>query len=313
MSSWQLFVYLTSSGTPSLHHAIWRRELRRTPDWVQETLWPRLRQAASFLFLLVVSLYAASWCLAPWTGHILFAVIPWRVLYILVIPGILLPSLALWILPLGLTIGPTIARERLNQTWDMLRLIPADLDSILLTKLSAAIWPIYPLIRLGRIVLLLTALGAATLSLNLFDSLTLTYPFTYSQICGSGIGLILAGAALFLLDRMQQFTLMGAAALAASASAQSTQRGMTLATLATGFAWLVDVGIAGVGLAVLPLWVSIGSTSRAAILVMLGPVSGYMAELHIHEATICIVGTFIVREIAIRALWWWTVRAATYN
>jgi hypothetical protein len=218
--------------------------------------------------------------------------------------------LALWIVPLGVTIGSSIARERMNHTWDVLRLIPIDRDDILLTKVHAALWPLYPAIRLWRVVLLLAALAPATLSLNLLDSLTLTYTTTHAEICGAGIAFLVAGAIIFVLDRMQQFTLMGVAALAASAAARSTQRGIMLATLAAGIAWLVDVGVAVVALATLPRWVTLDVISRSAMLVMLGPVGGYLAELHIHEAVVFIAGTFIVRELAIRALWWWSVRAA---
>ena len=262
------------------------------------------------LFVLGMFVCAGSWCLAPWTGASRAAVIPWPVLCMLVIPVLLLPSLMLWILPLGSSIGPIIARERVNQTWDVLRLIPINTELILLTKLHAALWPLYSLIRLAQGLLLLASLAVATLSLNLLDSLTMTYPTTHGEICGSGIGLMVAGAMVFILDRMQQFTLMGAAALAASASAQSAQQGTVQATLAAGIAWIVDVGVALVALALVPRWMTLGVGSRAAILVMLGPVGGYIAEFHIHEATIFITGTFIMRELAIRALWRWSVRVA---
>jgi hypothetical protein len=311
MSSWRLFTYLTPFFSPRVHHAIWRWDLKRAPGWTLDALWDRVRQVSTLLFVLIVFVYASAWCLAPWLQYSRPAVIPWPVLCMLAIPILLLPSLALWILPLGVIIGPTVARERLHHTWDVLRLIPATIDAILLAKIYAAFWPLFPLIRRAGIALLLASLVAATLSLNLLDSLTLTYPTTHGQICGGGIALLLAGAGLYLFDRAQQFTLMTAAALVASASARSAQHAITQATLAAGVAWLVDVGMAAVMLAILPRWVTLGIGARAAILVMLGPTGSYMAELHIHEATACIAATFILRELAIRALWRWTVRLAT--
>lgn len=309
MSSWRLFSYLTPYGSPRLHYAILRRELKRANRSVFDELGTWLREFASLGFVFMAFLCAGIWCVTPTflSQHTAF-LSPFSL--IILIPITLLPSLALWIVPLGALLGPCIARERMNHTWDVLRVTPADTEMIVLGKTHAAMWRLYPAIRSARTVLLLASLAPAALSMNLLDSLTMTYTTSHGGICGAGIVFMLAGALIFMLDRMQQFTLMGAAALAISVSARSVERGTVSATLAAGIAWLVDVGIAVVLLAVLPRWVTLGIANRTALLVMLGPLGGYLAELHIHEATVCIAGTFIARELAIRALWRWTIHTA---
>ena len=46
------------------------------------------------------------------------------------------------------------------------------------------------------------------------------------------------------------------------------------------------------------------------LLVMFGPVAAYLSEFAPARAALCILGTLLVREIAVRLLWRWTLHAA---
>jgi len=75
-------------------------------------------------------------------------------------------------------------------------------------------------------------------------------------------------------------------------------------------AWMIDVGIAETLVALDPGGASMSVTAHVRLLVMLGPVGGYLAELAPLRAALYIALTLLVREAAVRLLWRLTVRAA---
>jgi hypothetical protein len=307
MTSWRLFKHLTPFRTSDVESTpIFRRERARTPFWKAIRLPRRIGRVGLSAIVLVAVVYMLALVLAPNT------VVTYCLSTLVVWPLLLLPSLALWPLPLGLALGSVVVREREQGTWYTLRTIPLDTETILLSKARAALMRLGPLMTLSRGALLFAAMVAAIISLNALEYITHAYPrgLSSSDACGAGIIVMSIGAGLFLIDRAQQFVLMAVAALAASATSTSTRAAVPGASTAALLAWLVDVGVAVTLVAIDQGGVNISLMASVRLVAMLGPIAGYTGYLPPERGALYILLTFICREMVIYLLWRWTVRAA---
>jgi hypothetical protein len=305
MSSWRLLRHITPFWGSSLENAIFLREITRPPVWKQYSA-TASRLVGPFLVLLVLLSLLGSQLSSP----LLFCLNGSTCLLLPLVA--LAPSLLLWVLPLGLTLAPVVVLERERHTWDTLRMAPLNIEMILLSKTEGVLWWLRHLIRNMRVVLVLTSLGVGLISLTLIDN---TFATDSSSIepegmCGIALGLMFVAAFIFLIDRAQQFVLMAVSALAVSATAPTLRVALPVASVATFFAWLADIGLAAILLALQPHHTLRFLELRAMALIILGPAAAFMIELAILPALAHIIGALIVREIAIRVLWRWTVHAA---
>jgi hypothetical protein len=303
MASWKLFLYLTPFWEPTLDNVIFERETSRPPIWRGAAGW--IPRVASALVLLVVVMNLAA---SKLNNPVIFCL---NNTTCLLFPLVLVtPSLLLWALPLGLTLAPTIVRERELHTWDTLLLTPLDINLILLSKAGGAMWWLRDMMYTMRVVLLVTSWVVGVMSLVLLESSAPLPDLSSATVCGMAIVLMLVSAGLFLLDRAQQFVLMVVAALAASTSASTTRMALPGASVAALGAWLFDVSLALLVASILPGPAVRFMEFRAIVLAVVGPLGVYLTELSFVQAALAIAGTFTLREIAVRALWRWTVRAA---
>jgi hypothetical protein len=306
MKSWQLFRHLTPFRASELEFTpIFQRERKLTPLWGMITLPPGIGRVGfpAMALAMIVYLLALVFVSDPLVTYCLSTLAVW--------PLLLLPSLVLWTLPLGLTLAPVVVRERAAGTWFTLRTTPFDTETILLSKARAALLRLKPLMILSRGALAFGSLIAAMASLNLVEYATHAYP-TLSPLgaCGVGTLVMVVSAVVYLIDRAQQFVFMVTAALAASVSSTSARATLPGANAAAFLAWLADMAGALAWIAVHPGGATDGFTATLRLLVMLGPAAGYMAYLTPGWAVLGMLLTFVFREIAVRLVWRWTVRAA---
>jgi hypothetical protein len=307
MTSWRLFKHLTPFRESDVESTpVFWRERSRTPFWRTIQLPRRIERVGFRTVALVVLIYMLGLVLAPdpVVAYCLSTLVIWLLL--------LLPSLALWPLPLGLALGSIVVREREQGTWYTLRAIPLDTETILLSKARAALMRLGPLMTLSRGALVFAAMVVAVISLNALEHITESHPgfLSSSDACGAGIIVMVMSAGLFLIDRAQQFVLMAVAALAASTTSPSTRVAVPGASGAALLAWMADVGVAVTLVAVDQGGASISLMASVRLLAMLGPVAGYTGYLPPQHGVFYILLTFACREMVVFLLWRWTVRAA---
>ena len=303
MTSWKLFLYLTPFWEPTLDNVIFERETSRPPIWRGAAAW--IPRAVGVLVLLVIALNIAA---SKLNNPVIFCL---NNTTCLLFPLVLVtPSLLLWALPLGLTLAPSIVRERELRTWDTLLLTPFDLNLILLSKAGGALWWLRDMMYTMRVVLLVTSWVVGVMSLVLLETSAPLPDLSSATVCGLAVLLVVISAGLFLLDRAQQFVLMVVAALAASTSSSTTRMALPGASVAAIGAWLFDVSLALLVVSILPGHPARFLEFRAIVLAVVGPLGVYLTELPFAQAALAIAGTFLLREIAVRVLWQWAVRAA---
>ncbi|MBN2305119.1 MAG: hypothetical protein JXQ72_11610 [Anaerolineae bacterium] len=230
-------------------------------------------------------------------------------------PVLLLPSLVLWVLPLGFALAPIIARERHHRLWEMLRVTPYTTEELVIGKARGALWELRGLFtRLGE--LQVQVIAAILLGLGFMQFLSLVQewpgdlsPTGRSALCVGVLLMLLVLLGVFFLDRIQQLTLMITAALAASTSATATHTGLTRTITATFVAWSLDAGVAVVVLLVQPGGHVQDIKFSVAAVVMLGPIAGYVIDLPPLTIACLITATLAAREVTIRVLW----RLALHN
>ena len=108
----------------------------------------------------------------------------------------------------------------------------------------------------------------------------------------------------------QQFALTVTGVLATSASARSGRTALASAVVVSLLLWLVDIGAAGVLLALQPERTSLTVETHWVVLAALGPVAEYLSELTLGRMALYMTGTLLVRELMVRLLWSWTIRRA---
>jgi hypothetical protein len=303
MPSWKLIRYFTPFWESDTEPPLVAREARRPSIWSAAAMLLAMRGVIPALGLI-----AAAYVCGTALARNPIATLCFSNLLILLI--VLPPSLAVWSLPLGLALGPVIVREREQGTWTILRATPIPTEAILLSKARGGTAQIDALLRLARGAILCASAVAGLISLYLVERLVMAHrtAFTPLGACGAGGIVILTAGALFALDRAQQFVLMAVAALAVSASATTTRMALPGAMVTAFGVWLADVSVAAMLLALQP-----GNSdvhANAILLTTLGPLAGYLAAFDPLPAVGLIAGTFAVREIAVRLVWRWTVRAA---
>lgn len=304
MNSWKLLAHLTPFWESDAITPVFMREVALPSIW---------RAAVRYLGRIAGPLLIALVCLA------LLAALraPLRLatqcfsgaLYLLVL---LLPSLFAWAVPLGLALGPTIVGERERQSWETLRATPLDTEALLLSKARGALWRLRGPLYAQRLVLIVASFGVGVIGLSAIGATggaQAVHVPPYAA-CGGAVAIIALGAGLYLLDRAQQFALMAAAALGASASTLSLRAALASAIGAASGVWLADVSLALLALTLQPAHAQ-SLAARLVILTMFGPTAAYLIELPPARAALSIALTLIARELAVRAAWRWTVHAAS--
>lgn len=304
MRSWELFARLNPFREPDGAVPVFLREATRLPPWraalgmVGRGIMPTatVLVTVTLLVALRAPLSLATRCL---TGGLSLVVMA-------------LASLVTWSVPLAVALGPTIVREREGGTWDTLRTTPFDTATLVLSKARGALWSLRIALALARTSLIIAALVAALISLSVIEhtprpDLTRLSPY---GICGIGLLVMATGGALYLLDRAQQATLMALAALAVSAGARTVRVAVPGANAAAFTAWLLDVGLAALVLALQPVQAAT-LQERVITLTLLGPVPAYLGELSLGGAALAVAITFALREAIIALVWRWTIRAAS--
>lgn len=307
MISWRLFKHLVPFRKSSIENTpIFRRERACAPFWKTSHLPRQVGRVGFRTIMLVAAIYLLALVLAP--DPVATACLSTILLW----PLLLLPSLAIWPLPLGLALGPVVAREREQGTWHTLRIIPLDTEIILLSKTRAALQHLGLLVTLSRLTLIFAALVSAIISLNALEYITRFHPSALSSsgVCGMGIIIMAISAGWFLIDRAQQFVLMAIAALAVSTASPSTRTAVPGASSAALLVWLADVAVAVTLIAVDPAGGTVSLTTSMRLLAMLGPVAGYTGYLPPERSVFYLILTVICREIVVSLLWRWTVRTA---
>ncbi|MBN1200329.1 MAG: hypothetical protein JXJ20_00605 [Anaerolineae bacterium] len=291
MSSWQNLRRLIGVWTGE-NNPIFLRELACAPNW-HSVAWQVGRSTGAALVLggLLCYLSLAMVCFVSLL-HIALAL------------------LLVWWLWLGQVLAPVVVREREQRTWDVLRLTPFSAETILLSKAAGALWPLRHSIRIMQGVIVLFAICAGIVSLTNISLLASTNSAEVPGpvICGVTIVLPLVSAAAFLIDRAQHYVLMGMSVLAVSVSVRSVRAARAGAINVLFAVWLVDVSVAGA----LLVHANSGGHLDGEWLVFLaafGPTIPYLAELPVWQAALCMAGTLAAREIAVRLLWRWMVRA----
>jgi hypothetical protein len=305
MQSWQLFRHLIPLRESRVEFTpVFLRERHRSFRWWTVSLPPRLAPVSFPVAALIVIMYLAGLIFTPipFVAYCLTGLLIW--------PMLLLPSLGWWALPLGLTLAPVVVRERAAGTWHTLRLTPLDIETILLSKARAALVRIRPLLIVFRAVLIAVSVIAAMASLNLIEHLTHSYPSLSSNACGIGTLVMAITALVFLIDRAQQFVLMTVAALAVSASSGSERLSLPGANAAALLAWLVDLSAVIVVFSLHPGGAALRFSASLPLLVTIGPVGVYANYLSPGLAVLFVIMTLIIRELAVRLLWYWTLHAA---
>jgi len=291
MSSWKLLRHLIVFWS-AVDNPVFMRETRRLPVW--HDVYTRISRATGLALMLGGLGCYLSTLLVFYLNNLLI---------------LLVPFLLFWTLMLGLTLAPAVVEEREQRTWDTLRTTPLTIETILLGKMGGALWWLRDVIRAVSGLLILVAAGIGLVSLVLAPANTRNDLPQF--LCAAAIVLPLASASLFVIDRAQQFVLTVMAALAAGTTARSVRLALASASAAAFGVWLADVGVAVVLISVQPQRIATTSLSELVGLLTLGPMAGYLTRLPLGTTALYVALTLISREVAIRILWRWTVRAAT--
>jgi len=286
MSSWKILHSLATIDNP-----IFRRAISRPPLWYRGATHLASRATGEMLLFGGVLCYACT-MLGFFVRNLL-----------LFMAGSLLLSLIFF----SLTIAPIIVNERERATWDILRTTPLTLDQLILAKARAMLWWLRGPLRVISALLIITALVISAISFwanPLYSELGESRQPT-AILCSAALLIPFLSAAIFMIDRLQQFVLLVVSMLAASASSSSARAALPGAALAVLILSLLDVSFAVLLHSLQPDW----STSLEVI-AALGSTPTYAFAMPSISALLAVLLTLAVREIAVRILWAWTLRAA---
>ena len=291
MSSWTLIRYLI--GQIDTDNPLFLRETQRPPIW--HGLFSRLIQATGALLVLTgLSCYAAFM-----TIYLLHSLL-----------GVVVPVILLWVLIVGLTLGPVIVSERQGGTWDTLRTTPLLVPRIILGKAGGALWWLNEFTRFIIGLMVLFACGVGLLALVILANAQVI-PITSGWVlCGLVLGVPVFSAFIFLFDRVQLFALMTSGALTVSASSRSLRGALVASSAAAIVIWFADAAIAAVVIALSPSVPALTSPGDLALLLTVGPLAGYLTALSPTRAGLYMAITLAARELLVRGLWRVTVRSA---
>ena len=295
MSSWNLLRHLFGSGKRYRHNPVFRHEIRQQFYIFRSTL-PELGSMVLVILsvlLLLLAFYLGmplSWC------FFVPICIPLSLCF-LAYPLVVLTAVS--------TLAPVIARERAQRTWETLRVTPLPVETIVLGKAHAAIFKLHDqTIRLLiGLTLVMGSLVTALVLLVRRSGAPLSNDPTANGLLTL---LLLASGLLFFAERAQQAALFSAAALVVSASVRSTRTALAGTLASTFILWTADLLIVQLLVTALPRQ---GEVSPLAVL-WLGSTVAYGVLDSLSTMYLCIALTFVLREIAVRVLWRWAVRAA---
>jgi hypothetical protein len=290
MSSWQLLRRMIGFWQ-AIDNPVFLRETARPPIWHGIAAWME-RSTGITLALGGLTCYFSTLL----------------IFYLNSLLVILTGLLVIWTLLISLTLAPSVVQEREHRTWETLRMVPLSLETILLGKAGGALWWLRNLIRIMSGILLVVAIGIGLVSLIVVPGDTPAHPNQSGPplLCALALVAPLTSATLFVFDRAQQFVLTVLAALAVSVSSSNVRTAMSGAIVAALITWMMDVGVASMLLALR----TDAPVPPLLMLATFGPVVGYIAELPLLDMLLYVSVTLLVREIAVRGLWYWTVRTA---
>lgn len=216
-------------------------------------------------------------------------------------------TMPMWVLPLSVTLGTVIVRERQRGTWDLLRSTPLNQDMLLLAKLRAALHVLKPLLDLLVLMLIGISLviGMGLTGAVVVELESLSHGREEEAVFWLALSILLfsTGAWLFLIDRAQQLLSMALAAVAAGALQPSIRTASTAAALGALVVWIAESTL-GTALIMVAGSASRGYFAESVLLtVFLGPIPGLLLQLPVWWALVSIAAVIAVRELAIRALW----------
>jgi hypothetical protein len=297
MSSLTLLRHLFGSGQRYRHNPVFQREMRQRfyNFWITlPEVWVMLLLAASGPILAAIFFPDIS----LWYYPCLCLCLPLG-LWFLVYPLVVLAIMS--------TLAPVIVRERELHTWETLRVTPLLTETILLGKARAALTKLHYRTLWTLIGLALIVGSLLTAALLLEQSGVLDDFFPGDPLVFNGlILLLLASGCLFFAERVQQAALFSAAALAVSASARTTRAALVGTLTSIIVLWIADLMFVQLVVAAFPRRETV---SPLAVFWLGSPVV-YGALESLSGMYVCIALTFTVREIAVRVLWRWAVRAA---
>lgn len=288
-SSWQLLHELTAFRQDD-DNPVFRREMAAPPVWKRLAPSP-FALAGAGACVVVIGLRI----LAGTPLGLIFPVVP-LLLHLLI----------------ALALAPVITRERGRGTWAMLRATPYRPEDLLLGKAAGALsWLRGPFRNLSAL-LLVVGIGTGFLSLiatvNAVENEPLGLPTPL--LCGATVLLPMAAIVVFIADRLQQIMLVISATLALSASTSSLRTALTGAGVLALIIWLADIGLGLVLLTFNPDWLTGPLEGLLLPLATLGPFNSFLLALPLGPMVLATALTLTLREIAIRGLWAWAIRAA---
>jgi len=221
------------------------------------------------------------------------------------------PPLTLLMFVTALTVGPLVVEERVKFSWETLLMIPAGLDTVLVGKIAGALWWTRHLISIVTALVFMTSAGVGFISLVLIPlGLPLAASLEQIFLCGALIFLPLVSCAIFIFDRVQQYMVIVASALSAGTLSSSVREAFTSASAAAVLAWMMEMLVSGVLLALQPGTAPLLSKSRLLLLMTTGPTVSFVIDLPMNVAALYLIMVWCMREIAFRVLWNISVRSA---
>lgn len=292
MVGWKLFSRLLL-GRGAYDNPLYVHEARYSPFWYEVVR--RVLLASGFRAVLLA---------AGAIGYVL------AVLYVNNLLFFLVPLLLGLALSTGLTIGPLVAKERVNQRWELLLTTPGGVENVLLGKVGGALWWLRRLLLVVTAAMLLAAGAVGVLSLIFIPAGPIrTGELPVVVLCGVLVVLPLASGMLFLIDRLHQYLLMIAAAVAAGTPAGTVRGALSNASGAILLVWVLEIVVAG-SLLALQTGGVVGSGNTLLTLITLGPIASYILELDLTHAILYALITLAARELLITLVWRWSVRRA---
>lgn len=296
MNSWRLVRNLTDSWA-GRENPVFLRQAQRRPAWAAITgrlvQWPGLALVIGGVGCYLVTLMALTLPNPLW---------------------LVLPLLIAWLLLIALSVGPALVEEREMHTWEVLRATPLSLEAVILGKTGGALSWLHPSLRVmvGALVFvaaMLAVVGVVSLSAPYTD---LEKDTPLLVVCGMTMLVPLLMTLAFVADRVQQFALLLAAAMAASAATRSRRMSISAAVVFMLVMWGLDAGIATLMIALRAGRTITEMGSFGVTMATLGPSAGYLARMPLESAAPVILATLAVREAVVWAVWRWTVRAASH-
>ena len=293
MISWKLFLHMVLAHNAYQNPVYWH-EATHPPIW--QDLARRLS---------LVKEGQAAWIAALGVLWIVATFFVNNLLFFLVPPLILLITLTV------LAIAPLVVEERTRQRWELLLITPGGAEEVLVGKASGGLYWIQQMLVVMAVLLLFVAACVGLYSIILIPNAVIhTAEESHVYLCGFVLVLLMAGAVLFVIDRIQHYTLIVLTVLAASTSSPSVRQAVLMANAGIAVLWLAESAITEFFLVLHAGWAWRAGPSYLLARLTLGPAVGYIMQADLLEAGLFIIVTLALREAAIWGLWRWVLRVA---